>query len=903
MKKYSSLLYRVSIGCFFLLFFTCFHLVAEAQAPQAIPYQAIARDANGNPLTNQPIALQFSIHDSSPTGSIVYQENQNVTTNSLGLFTCNLGGGTPGIGTFNAINWANGLKFLQVELDPLGGTSYIDMGTTQLMSVPYALHAGSSENAWNTTGNSGTNPSTHSLGTNDDNDLMIKTDGYETARFFSNPETGGGLNVPTDRLRLMRSGMANQKWPMVASFQLGSYEASIEGRTQLDIALLNGPFINPDNKVMSLLANGNVGIGNTTPHAPLQLGNSLLNRKIVLYETNDNDHEYLGFGINASTLRYQVANANDNHVFFAGNGANSSNELMRITGSGNVGIGTQTPLAKLDIAGNVRIADGTQGAGKLLKSDTNGVASWSHVTLPDLLNMPSAKDISCLSSIGSVGTGSGPTSIQIAGNYAFVANPANNIIQAFNISNPSAPIVGDFVLTDNYPIDMTIVNGYAYVVNFNSNTFQVINVSNPAAMTVVGSVATDQNPVSISVQGNYAYVANRNGNSIQVFDITNPLAPLLAGTLALSNAPQFIKTAGNYAYLLYQNSNVFQVIDISNPALPAIVGTTTAGYWLQKMTISGNYAYVLNSADTMEIIDISNPASPNNVASVATGSNPYAIYISGIYACVVCAGSNAMQVFNISNPIAPGLIGTLAEGLSFPQSVIVSENFVYICNDNNSLTVAQLFCNNELSIDPITNEVITTSVLPENWSRSGNNINNINNGNVGIGTSSPTAKLDIAGNIKIADGTQGTGKVLTSDANGHATWQSNQSAGMSSSSGNPPTETLAFIGPTVGVVITSPTQKVMWNVSKALGSTAVGGADGLDIYPAFALSGIVNPNVLGGGIFNLRCAQNTRQTVAISGVVTGLAPGTYVFGMAGSSSNAANWNNNEWGYVTYILME
>lgn len=888
---------------YFLLLLQLFSFsIVFAQAPQAIPYQAVARDVNGNVLGNQAISLRFSVHDLLPSGTIVYQETQSLSTNSLGLFTCNLGQGVIIVGTLSSVNWGSGEKYIQVEFDAAGGTNYTDMGTTQLMSVPYALYAGSS-NGWTTTGNSGTNDVANALGTNDATDLVIKTDNFETARLFSNPETSSGINPPTDRLRLMRTGLVNQKWPMVASFQLGSYEANIEGRTQMDIALLNNSGVYADTKVMSLLANGHVGIGNTTPHAPLQLSNSLSNRKIVLYETSDNDHEFLGLGVNPGMLRYQVANSSDNHAFFAGNGASASNELMRITGTGNVGIGTQTPTTKLDIAGNIKIADGTQGAGKLLKSDANGVASWSHVTLPDLLNMPSTKDISCLSPIGSVGTGSGPTSIQLSGNYAFVANPANNIIQAFNISNPSDPIVGNFVLTDNYPIDLSVVNNYAYVVNFTSNTFQVINVSNPAAMTVVGSVATDLNPVSISVQGNYAYVANRNGNSMQVFDITNPLAPLLAGTLALSNAPQFIKIAGNYAYLLYQNSNVFQVIDISNPVLPAIVGTTTAGYWLQNMTISGNYAYVLNSAGTMEVIDISNSASPNNVASLATGSNPYAIYISGIYACVVCAGSNAMQVFDISNPIAPGLIGTLAEGLSFPQSVIVSENFAYICNDNNSLTVVQLFCNNELSIDPVTNEVITTSVLPENWSRSGNNINNINNGNVGIGTSSPTAKLDIAGNIKIADGTQGTGKVLTSDASGNATWQPNQSAGMASFLGDPPTVNNAFIGPTVSVVITSSTQKVMWNVSKALGSTAVGGADGLNIYAAYALSGSANLNTVGGGIFGLRCAQNTRQTVAISGVVTGLAPGTYVFGMAGGSSNPANWNNNEWGYVTYILME
>ena len=247
---------------FFLIVFSFSH--AFSQAPQAIPYQAIARDISGSIIANQAIGLQFSLHDTFANGTIVYQETHQVNTNSLGLFTCNLGQGTPVMGTFSTVNWSTGNKFLQVEMDPNGGTSYTDMGTTQLMSVPYALYAASS-NGWTTTGNSGTNDVANALGTNDATDLVIKTDNFETARLFSNPETGGGINTPTDRFRLIRTGSVNQKWPMVASFQLGSYEANIEGRTQMDIALLNNSGVSADTKVMSLLANGNVGIGNTSP--------------------------------------------------------------------------------------------------------------------------------------------------------------------------------------------------------------------------------------------------------------------------------------------------------------------------------------------------------------------------------------------------------------------------------------------------------------------------------------------------------------------------------------------------------------------------------------------------------------------------------------------------------------
>lgn len=105
--------------------------------------------------------------------------------------------------------------------------------------------------------------------------------------------------------------------------------------------------------VMNLHPNGNVGIGNNYPHAPLQLANSFANRKLVLYESWNDDHQFMGFGVGGGFLRYQVPGAGDDHIFFSGNGASASAELMRITGDGYVGIGTTLPgqKAKVEIHG------------------------------------------------------------------------------------------------------------------------------------------------------------------------------------------------------------------------------------------------------------------------------------------------------------------------------------------------------------------------------------------------------------------------------------------------------------------------------------------------------------------------------------------------------------------------
>ena len=122
-----------------------FQIQLLAQVPQGIPYQAAARNSNGQPLANRAVQVRFSILDSTTSGIEVYKELHNTTTNSLGLFTLNIGMGIVITGTFSSMNWGQNFKFLKVELDTTAsGGSYVDLGTQQMMSVPYALYSGSS---------------------------------------------------------------------------------------------------------------------------------------------------------------------------------------------------------------------------------------------------------------------------------------------------------------------------------------------------------------------------------------------------------------------------------------------------------------------------------------------------------------------------------------------------------------------------------------------------------------------------------------------------------------------------------------------------------------------------------------------------------------------------------------
>ena len=118
-------------------------LLTYAQVPQGISYQAIALNGSGTPVVSSNVRVKLSVLDGTATGSVIYSETHLKTTNAQGLFNLTIGQGTVVSGVFNTINWGTNSKFLKVEMDAAGGTTYVIVGTTQLLSVPYALAADS----------------------------------------------------------------------------------------------------------------------------------------------------------------------------------------------------------------------------------------------------------------------------------------------------------------------------------------------------------------------------------------------------------------------------------------------------------------------------------------------------------------------------------------------------------------------------------------------------------------------------------------------------------------------------------------------------------------------------------------------------------------------------------------
>ena len=128
-----------------LLLFLTFSLSIFAQTPEKMSYQAIIRTSDNALVVDSNVSLRILIRQDATNGTIVYEENHAVNTNSNGLITLEIGTGNTVQGNFSNIAWEQGTHFVETQVDPTGGLNYSIVGVSQLLSVPYALHAKTAE--------------------------------------------------------------------------------------------------------------------------------------------------------------------------------------------------------------------------------------------------------------------------------------------------------------------------------------------------------------------------------------------------------------------------------------------------------------------------------------------------------------------------------------------------------------------------------------------------------------------------------------------------------------------------------------------------------------------------------------------------------------------------------------
>lgn len=335
--------------------FALFAIVSFAQVPNNIHYQAVARDNTGAELTSTAVNVRFSIRQSTSTGTVVYQETHATTTNAYGLFFLDIGAGTVVTGTnLGAIAWDTDIYFLQVELDVTG--TFEDMGTTQLVTVPYAFHSKTADNAIN------------DLVDDADNDPL-----NETISAFN--ISGNDINI-TDPAGLHTTPLA-----AVAPTATGDvltwnnastqWEAQPAGGADADWSISAGSITNIVD---------NVGIGTATPTQRLTVSNG----SILLRDLTDVvDAVILAAGSGAGASGSLQINQGGTQVISLSGATGAS----YFNTGGTFGFGTVTPASLVDVNGRLTAVDFTMtngaAAGFLLQSNATGDATWiDPTTLP-----------------------------------------------------------------------------------------------------------------------------------------------------------------------------------------------------------------------------------------------------------------------------------------------------------------------------------------------------------------------------------------------------------------------------------------------------------------------------------------------------------------------------------------
>ncbi len=306
----------LAIICFFISQFTF------AQIPQSFKYQAVVRDATGLLAVNKIISIRTSILSGSASGSSVYIETQTLSTNDYGVVSLNIGAGALVSGNFSTINWGATTYFVKTELDINGASTYVFMGTSQILSVPYALYAEKTGSSLSDNDTSATNElqalsvAGNTLSISSGNSIALPPDGD------SNPSNElQSLSITGDSLHITsgNSVYLSGSVDLDASPTNEIQNLSLSGDS-LKISMGNNIVFPHDNDRDSINEIQNLYINNDT----IKISKSNF---IVLPPNYDNDstNEFQTLSLNQGSLT--ISNRNTVHL----PDSTSSNELQNLS--------------------------------------------------------------------------------------------------------------------------------------------------------------------------------------------------------------------------------------------------------------------------------------------------------------------------------------------------------------------------------------------------------------------------------------------------------------------------------------------------------------------------------------------------------------------------------------------
>ena len=763
-----------------------------AQAPQKMSYQAVIRNSSNALITSTSVGMQISVLQGTSTGTAVYVETQTPSTNANGLVSLEIGAGTIVTGTFAGINWAAGPYFIKTETDPTGGTAYTIAGTNELISVPYALYAKTSGNG------SG-----------------IWTEGGDSIAYI-NRNVGIGTSTPVSELQVTGK-ITTDSMHVLDELEVGNsviigsgpYNRidGDDGPVYIQSFSAPGWAPRPQNVIITAdqNPNGRVGIGTTTPTVKLDVeqGTVRVNRKTadhtnphVRVSDNDNPDDFAsvtnatnvpnhflpafhgksdvsgwpstpspGDVSNMSVLvlandgqtlsrraamQFDARNYNNTGPLISkdlfswgswiGNGGSTH---MLMDAQGNLGIGTTNPGAKLEVAGQVKITGGAPGQGKVLTSNQDGLATWE----PGVAGADGA--LNAWSLLGNAGTVDDGT---------YFIGTTDNIPFNIKVGNVKAGRIDptQYNAFYGYQSGLNISTGVDNTgIGTNALAFLTTAVNNSA----LGRSALQNNTTggNNTATGKSALAANTTGGNNTAVGL-NALSTNTTGfgNMAIGYTADVTSTNLSKATAIGYNAKVAvgNAMVLGGTGVDEInvgIGTTipTVKLDVEQGTVRVNR----KTADhTNPHVRVSDNDNPDDYAGLTNGTGAAGYFI---------------PVFTGKSNVA----GWLGDGDVQNAGIVI--NAAPDAQTNTRQAALAFDVRKYDNTGPLLNKDLFSWGSFVGSSIGGQQAYMLMDaqGNLGIGTTNPGAKLEVAGQVKITGGAPGPGKVLTSDQYGLATWE------------------------------------------------------------------------------------------------------------------------------------
>lgn len=430
----------------------------------------------------------------------------------------------------------------------------------------------------------------------------------------------------------------------------------------------------------------------------------------------------------------------------------NATDLLYLTASGQVGIGTTSPSERLTVHDGISLVtegDPVKVGGVELTDRVQDIVvsgNYAYMAVGFSSGRLEIFDISSTTNptkVGSAATADWAEGVAVSGNYAYVVtNSTGDDLEIFDISDPTNPTkVGGAAAADDAR-GVAVSGNYAYVVT-DTNTgdeLEIFNISDPTNPTKVGGAGAAHTASDVAVSGNYAYVTTWSSinDGLEIFDISDPTNPTKVGGADTAASATGIAVSGSYAYIVTSvTGDDLEIFDISSSTNPVKVGGVQATYATNGVVVSGNYAYVGSESpgdDDLEVFNISDPTNPTKVGGAAAADSVIDVAVSGNYAYVVTnLTGDDLEIFELSGVRAPtGEIGTLLVDSIDVKQLLQTDSAVI----HTGLNVGQ-------------NAMIGGALTITGTASSTSQLANTNpalivaSGNVGIGTTSPSALFHI----------------------------------------------------------------------------------------------------------------------------------------------------------------